>query len=187
MGLLIAGLALWIAAHLLKRVAPGLRAGMTRKLGTGPARGVMALLLVISLVLMVMGFKRADYVGSFTLPYWTIYISHMLMFLAVVFLVMSFWGGSLKHYFRHPMLIAVVIWAVAHLLVNSDLASLILFGGMWIWAVLEIFLINSADPKWKPAPRGAIRDDVRLVIIALSVYAVMTGLHDILGPSPFRS
>ncbi len=187
MAVLIAGLALWIGAHLLKRIAPGLRATMTLRLGTGGARGVIALLLVVSIVLMVLGYRDAEYIGSYILPFWSLYVVHGLMFLAIVFLIMSFWGGTLKHYFRHPMLMAVAIWAVAHLLANGDLASLVLFGGMWIWAVLEILLINRAEPDWKPAPRGLLRDDLRLVIVALSVYAVMTGLHEMLGPSPFRS
>ena len=38
---------------------------------------------------------------------------------------------------RHPMLTGVVVWAVAHLLVNGDVASLVLFGWMGLWALAE--------------------------------------------------
>jgi uncharacterized membrane protein len=185
MQLLVGGVALWYVAHLFKRIAPAARAALTSAIGTGPARGVMALLLLASLVMIVMGYKRAPYQPIYDFPYWGIYFTHVLMFVSIVFLVMSFWGGFAKHYFRHPMLISVAGWAVAHLFVNGDTASLILFGSMWFWAMLEIVLINRAEPNWKPAPRGTFRDDVRLVIVALSVYAVVTGLHELLGVSPF--
>ena len=55
---------------------------------------------------------------------------------------------------RHPQLTAVKIWAVAHLLVNGDLASLVLFGGLLAWAVVEVIVINRSEVWVRPARPG---------------------------------
>ena len=183
--MLEAGVALWVFVHLFKHLALKTRAKLTRFLGATLSKSIIALVLLASIYLIVTGYKRAPVEIVFSLPFWSVYAAHGLMFLATIFVVMSFWGGFLKHYFRHPLLLGVVIWTIAHMLVNGDVASLILFGGMWFWAVAEIVLINRANKKWKPAPRGPIREDVRLLIIALSVYAVVNGLHDMLGVSTY--
>jgi hypothetical protein len=46
-------------------------------------------------------------------------------------------GRRIKAAVKHPMLLAVKIWALAHLLVNGDLASVLLFGGFLAWAVVD--------------------------------------------------
>ena len=185
MVMLQAGVSLWILAHLFKRLAPKAHAKFVKTVGANGAKGIVSLLLLASLFLIVVGYKRAPVEIVYVLPFRSAYVAHAMMFVAIVFVVMSFWGGFLKHYFRHPLLIGVVIWAISHLLVNGDVASIVLFGGMWFWAIAEIMLINRAEKTWKPAPRGPIREDIRLLIIALSVYAVVNGLHDMLGVSTY--
>ena len=56
-------------------------------------------------------------------------------------------GARVVGVIRHPQLTAVKLWAVAHLLVNGDSASLLLFGGLLVWAVLEVVIINKQDGK----------------------------------------
>jgi hypothetical protein len=51
MFILILGVALWWAAHLLKRMAPGLRA----RIGRGGVAGAVA----VSVVLMIVGYRMA--------------------------------------------------------------------------------------------------------------------------------
>ena len=78
-----------------------------------------------------------------------------------------------------------MVWAVAHLLVNGDRASLVLFGWMGLWAVAEMALINAREPAWvRPAP-GTVAGDVRLVVITLVVFAVIVAVHTWLGYPPF--
>ena len=64
-------------------------------------------------------------------------------------------------------------------------SSLVLFGGMGLWAVISILLINRAEPRWTPPHRGTAAGDLRLVLIAAVAFVVIVGLHMWLGPSPF--
>ncbi len=61
--------------------------------------------------------------------------------------------GTLYPRMRHPMLWGTVVWAVAHLLVNGDLASVLLFGGLGLWALVQMALINRAE-VWVPPSNG---------------------------------
>jgi uncharacterized membrane protein len=86
---------------------------------------------------------------------------------------------------RHPQLTGFSLWAVAHLLVNGDLASIILFGGLLVWALAEIALINRAQPDWTPPPVGPMRKEFTSVIATLVLFAVVAGIHAWLGYYPF--
>jgi hypothetical protein len=86
---------------------------------------------------------------------------------------------------RHPMLIGVILWSVAHLLANGDWASVVLFGGMLIWAVVSIALINAQNPVWEkpaPAPKGK---EIGAAFGSLLVYGVIAYIHILLGYMPF--
>lgn len=184
MTLLIVGLLLWIAAHLFKRVAPAARASMHDKMGEA-SKGVIAGVLLLSVVLMVIGFRGAD--STF---YWgrngaTTGINNLLMLVAVALYGLGNSKSRLRKKMRHPMLIGTIVWAVAHLLVNGDSASFVLFGGMIVWALLEIILINKAEPSFTPYEGGSAAGDIRLGVITLVVFAVFAGVHTWLGYYPF--
>jgi len=134
--------------------------------------------------LMIWGYRSAEFIDVWTPPSWTVHLNNLLMLVAVFFLALSHSKGRLRARFRHPMLAAVKIWAVAHLLVNGDLASILLFGGMLAWAVVSVILINRAEP-WVPPQPGEPKKDVVAVVITLVVYGVIVGIHMALGVSPF--
>jgi uncharacterized membrane protein len=97
---------------------------------------------------------------------------------------MSATTGRLRGKMRHPQLAAVKAWAFAHLLVNGDLASIILFGGLLAWAVGTVILINRAQEWVRPAP-GDKKKDVLLVVITLVTFTITALIHLALGVSPF--
>lgn len=183
MTLLILGLILWIAAHFFKRVAPDARA----KLGD-PGKGLVAVLIVGSIVLMVIGYRAADFIYLWNPPSFMVHINNLLMLIA-------FWvyGSSAAkdakawpaYKTRHPQLLAVKIWALAHLLVNGDLASVILFGGLLAWAVVSVILINRAEPDWTPPAPAGRATYIRLTIISLVLFSLVAAIHLWLGVSPF--
>lgn len=177
--LLTLGVILWAAAHFFKRVAPDARAQMGN---TGKA--LIAVALVASLLMMIFGYRAAEFIPLWTPPSWTVHLNNVLMLIAVFVYGMSATTGRLRGKMRHPQLTAVKIWAVAHLLVNGDVASIILFGGMLAWAVGSVILINRAGPWVRPAP-GAAKKDILLVVITLVLFGVMTAIHAWLGVSPF--
>lgn len=184
MTLLILGLVLWYAAHLFKRVAPDMRAAMQTRMGDG-SKGVMAVIILCSIVLMVFGYKATDFTPVYDPPSWAVHLNNLLMLVAIALFGAGNSKGRARSLMRHPMLTGMLVWAVAHLLVNGDQASLVLFGGLGIWAIMTMVLINAADGPWeRPAP-GPAKGDVKLLIITLVLFAVFAGIHGLVGPSPF--
>ncbi|MCE6951232.1 NnrU family protein [Cereibacter sphaeroides] len=177
--LLILGVALWSAAHLFKRVAPALRAPL------GDAgKGVAALLLVTSLVLMVMGYRAADFISVYTPPPGIGHANNLIMLIALIVFGAGMSKGWLWTKIRHPMLYGFVIWAFAHLLVNGDVASLILFGGLGAWAVAEIVLINR-QTEWVRPVSGGPKRDLALIGVVLVMYGLIALVHIWTGHTPF--
>jgi uncharacterized membrane protein len=176
---LILGLILWVAAHLFKRVAPDLRARMGNA-----GKGLAAVGVLAGLVLMIYGYRQAEFVNIWFPPAWTVHLNNLMMLAAVFVYGMSATKGRLRGAMRHPQLTAVKIWAVAHLLVNGDLASLILFGGLLAWAVLEVVVINLSEEWDRPQP-GEAKKDVILVVITVVMFLVITLIHNWLGVWPF--
>jgi uncharacterized membrane protein len=184
MTLLILGLLIWTAAHYFKRVAPQARAALHDRLGDA-SKGVFAALLILSVVLMVMGYRAADTSYLYQLGGWTVPVNNLLM-LGSVFLFGA--GGSkgrARSWMRHPMLTGFLVWVIAHLLVNGDTASLVLFGGLGLWAIGSIILINATSPAWERPEPGPVKGDIKLLVISIILYAVITIVHGYLGPSPF--
>ncbi|UXX85126.1 NnrU family protein [Roseovarius pelagicus] len=178
--LLIVGLALWIGAHLFKRMAPARRAAMGAK-----GRGPIALTILAGVVLMVLGYRMAD--GA---VYWgrspaMVGINNLLMLLSIYLFAVSGAKTALARRMRHPMLTAVKVWALAHLLVNGDVPSFVLFGGLMAWAVIEVIVINRSERDWTPPPPAPRRKEITTVIATLIVYAGIAGVHYALGYPTF--
>ncbi|MGJ8623477.1 MAG: NnrU family protein [Yoonia sp.] len=183
MTLLIIGVALWWAAHLTKRFAPGLRAS----LGSA-GYPVMAVAIIASVVLMVLGYRSADstfYWGRS--PMW-VGINNLLMIVAFYFYAASAAKGAkiwLGTKVRHPQLTGFSIWAVAHLLVNGDTASFVLFGGLLVWAIVEILVINAQEGPWQRPARAPVKKEIVAVVVTIVVVVVVMGIHYALGVPPW--
>ena len=181
---LILGVLLWSFTHFFKRLAPGPRAAMQAKMGNA-SKGIIALVLVASIVLMVIGMRTAPFVDLWFLPPFVIHINNLLMIIAVVLFGAGSSKSRLRGNLRHPMLTGVVVWCVAHLLVNGHLAAVILFGGLGLWALIEMRVINAAEPAPAPYTEGTLAGDIRLVIISAIVFTVIAAIHAWLGVWPF--
>ena len=136
MTLLILGVALWWAAHLFKRLAPGPRARMGNA-----GRGVAAVLILLSVVLMVVGYRGAETVQLWHPPAFLTHVNNLLMVFAFYLYAADGLKTAVTRKIRHPQLTAFKTWTVAHLLVNGDLASVILFGGLLAWAVVTALIV----------------------------------------------
>jgi uncharacterized membrane protein len=173
---LILGLVLWSAAHFFKRVLPRQRAAMGNA-----GRAMVTILVVAGVILMVIGYRATDYVSLFYLPQWAWYLNNVLMLAAIFLMDAGRAHGVVAAKLRHPMLLGVIVWAVSHLMVNGDFASLVLFGGLGLWAVVEMAVINHAEGPWSPPAKGPILNDAKLAVIAIVLYAAIVGVHYWLG------
>lgn len=180
MTLLILGLILYSGSHLFKRLLPDRRAAM------GDAgKGVVALVSLAGIVLMVMGYRAAPYIEVWSPPRFLIHVNNLLMVIAVFLLGVGNVWGVVRTKLRHPMLGAVKVWALAHLLVNGDLAGMVLFGGLLAWAVLSLILINKAERIWLRPDAGPLRNDLIYGVVSLLIFGAITYVHSWLGVSPF--
>ena len=170
---LVLGLLLWVGGHLFKRVLPGQRDALGKW-----GRPLVAVVLVVGIVLMVVGYRGIEDIPLYALPIWAWYLNNLLMLVALFMLDAGRVKGLVRTRIRHPMLLGVIIWSAAHLLVNGDLAALILFGGLGAWALLEMAIISRAEGPWQAPAKGTILNDGKVALIAVVLYALIVGVHD---------
>lgn len=179
--LLIGGVLIWSYSHLMKRVTPGFRAS----LGDNTGKAVASVLTFLGIGLMIYGYRGASFVPLWEPPIFLTHVNNLLMLLAVWLVNLGYSRGVMRTKMRHPMLGAVKTWALAHLLVNGDLASVILFGGLLAWAVADMILINRQEGPWTRPAAGPVINDVIYAGVSLAVFAGIAWLHGWLGVHPF--
>lgn len=177
---LVFGVLLWSAAHWYKRIAPGPR-GRLGKTG----RGLIAGAILASVVLMVSGYRGAGGETLWQLGGWAVWANNLLMLMAMALFGTGHSKSRLRGAMRHPMLNGLVLWSVAHLMVNGDLASLVLWGGLAGWAVLTMMVINASDPQPEPYAHGTRAGDIRLAALTVVFFGAVSGIHAWIGPWPY--
>lgn len=180
MTLLVLGVLLWSAAHLFKRVAPDRRAAMGQK-----GKGIVALVLVASVLMMIFGYRSAGGAVFWGRTPALVGINNLLMLVAFYLFAAAGMKVRVGRVLRHPQLTGFVLWSVGHILVNGDMASFVLWGGLLIWAHLEIILINRAEPGWTRPEPAPVRKEVIAVAGSLVVLAAIMFIHNWLGYPPF--
>lgn len=186
MTLLILGLLLFFGGHLARVVAPGFRARMMDRMGTWGWKAVYSVPAIAGFVLLVMGYDQVRWTSPvlWEAPSWTRMAATLVMAPALVIFVSAYLPGKIRDGLRHPMLIAVVLWAVVHLLANGRLADLILFGSFLAWAL--IVLTAAWRRPWQPkaGPNGPVFDLVA-VLAGVAVWMILIrGGHAVLFGMP---
>ncbi len=183
--LLILGLTMFSAVHF----AIGLRAGRAKlenRFGRWGLRAFVALGALLGLALMAQGYAMARFYPIWAPFAWGNEVSAVLMPVASILLVAAYLPSNIKRITAHPMLIAVTLWAIAHLLVRGDWASLLLFGGLGLYAVLAMGL------AWMRGARPAVTQkspwfDGLVVALGLALYGGLLIAHPYLfGVSVFQ-
>jgi uncharacterized membrane protein len=172
----ILGLVLFLGAHVFVSLRER-REALISSIGGGPYRGLFALVSIIGLLLIGFGFARYRAEGVVPLwypPTWTRHIVEVLMWPASILVVAAYIPGNIKRTLKHPMLVGVKTWAVAHLCANGDLGGIILFGAVLIWAVYDrITLKRRADAGGPPVPVGGSRNDLIAIVVGTILYLAL--------------
>jgi uncharacterized membrane protein len=160
--ILILGLVLFLGTHALT-IARGPRAEMKAKLGEGGFKGLYTGVSLLGFALIIYGFgiyRATGWVNVWYPPVWTKHLALLLNLPIFVLLAASNSGGRIHAAVKHPMLLAVKIWATAHLLANGDLGSILLFGSFLAWAVMaRISLKRRAGVTVPSTPSGFTQRD----------------------------
>jgi uncharacterized membrane protein len=192
MMVLIVGLIVFLGVHLLP-TAPELRDGLKERIGETPYKILFSLLSLAGLVVIILGFHKLQiHPGKNPIlwdpPVWTRHIAVALMLPAMILLVASLIPSRIRTATRHPMLIAIKIWALAHLLANGDLAALLLFGSFLAFAIYDRISVKrrgATGPLGNAQPTSAV-NDILVVVIGVGLYAaLLLGGHQwLIGVSP---
>ncbi len=165
--------------HLLREF--GLRDTLQQRLGLGRYKILFSLGIVISLIMIVEGKASAPWVQLWVPPYNLRSLTHLLMISATILFVAGNLPRSYIHEMvTHPMLVSVIVWGTAHLLSNGDLASMLIFGSLPIWAVVKIVsLERTLRMQGSPLPkrRPALQWDAAAIILGMIAYSVLLVFH----------
>ena len=148
MSLLILGLIIFLGVHSVRILAEGWRTRVIAERGEGLWKGAYTVLSVAGFALIVWGYgmARQQPVVLWPSPGWTRHVAALLTLFAFVMLVAAYVpGNAIKAKLKHPMVLGVKVWAIAHLLANNTLADLLLFGGFLVWAVLSFRAARGRD------------------------------------------
>jgi len=183
MALLIAGLILFLGIHILTTLQEP-RSTLIGRLGEPAYKGLYSLVAAVGLVLTVWGFARyrtQDYLQLWSPPAALLPVTIALMWFAFVALAATYCPpGLIKGLLRHPMLVAVKAWALAHLLSNGDLGALLLFGAFLAWAVYDRIAVERRGDRGDPRTAGLTPGDGIALAVGTIAYVVTFWLHPVL-------
>ena len=181
----ILGLVIFFGAHLFttfRSREPG--KDIKAKLGYGPYMGLYSLVSIAGFVLICWGFGATRDAGSlYMAPSWGRHVNLALMLPSLILLVASqLPTGAIKKAVKHPMLVAVKLWAFGHLLANGELNSVILFGSFLAYAVIDRIAVKKRGDNGPARDAAAsVMSDVGVVVIGGGLYvAILIWLHPIL-------
>jgi uncharacterized membrane protein len=173
LALLVLGLALFLGPHVFITLR-GARGALIARIGEGLYKGLFAVLSIVGLYLIGKGFalyRDAGMIEVWDPPDWTRHITVALMWPSIIFVTAAYIPGDIRRVLKHPMLVGVKLWAVAHLISNGDLGSMIIFISVLAWAVYDrITLKRRSDPGGLPIPIGGRRNDIAAVIVGTILY-----------------
>jgi uncharacterized membrane protein len=184
MKLLIGGLFIWSFVHLIPSVGLSVKKSFINRFGDTIYSIVFSLLIVLSIICMVFGWRSASSVYLYTLPAITEPIASILIIVAFLLFGASMYPTRIKRFIRHPQLASIVVWSSAHLLLNGDSRSLILFGWLGCWAILEIILINKREGLWTKPEVPSWKREIRGSLISIAIFIAILFLHPYIAGVP---
>ncbi len=191
MTLFIFGLILFLGLHSIRVVAPDVRTGFIAQYGVNAWKGLYSVLAIASFCLLVYGYgdARLDTSVIWQPPQWTLHLNMTLMLIAIILLVASqLPAGRIAVWTKHPMVLSVKIWALAHLLVKGTLVAMVLFAVFLAWGVILRIYYKRAQRAGTVMPRSFVagRWDVLAILMGGALYAfiLLLGHEWLIGISP---
>ena len=192
MMLMIVGLVIFLGIHLLP-TSPEIRNGLINRFGPGAYRAIFSLISLAGFVVIVLGYHKMQlHPGKNPVlwdpPTFMRHITLALMLPAMILLVAAYIPSRIRSAVKHPMLMAVKLWAVAHLLANGDVASILLFGSFLAYAVYDLISVKARGalgPLGTKQPSGIANDLIVVVVGSALYFAFLYRLHEwLIGVPP---
>jgi len=148
MAYLVLGLLIFLGVHSVRILADDWRTRTVSRIGLNAWKGVYSVVSLISFGLIIWGFGQARMqpVQLWSPPLGMRHAASLLTLIAFVLLAAAYVpGNSIKARLHHPMVLAVIVWALAHLVANGNVAHMVLFGSFLVWAVLDFSSARRRD------------------------------------------
>jgi uncharacterized membrane protein len=174
LGVLLIGLIVFLGAHTFVTFRDA-RASVIARLGVG-YRAVFALVALLGLVLIVYGYgqyRAHGWIQVWSPPAFMRHITIGLMLFAVIFLTAAFVPSHIKSKLKHPMLASIKTWALAHLLSNGDLGSILLFGSFLAWGVYGRIAAKRRGDLGASAQPAGWTNDIIVVAVGIVIYLAL--------------
>ncbi len=190
--ILVAGLIIFLGTHSVRIIADDWRTRQIARIGALQWKGLYAVMSIIGFTLLVWGFgqTRATPIIVWAPPPWTHHLTALLMLFVFILLAAAYVPGNrIKARIGHPMLLAVKIWAVAHLAANGTLSDIILFSAFLIWSAIDFSVSRRRDRTSSVRyPATGIGRDVIAVSLGLIAFAWFAhfGHAWLIGVEPFQ-
>jgi uncharacterized membrane protein len=176
LAILVLGLVVFLAPHTLTAFRAA-RQDIVDRVGLSTYKAVYSLVSLVGILLIAYGFghyRATGWIDIWSPPVWTRHLAALLLWPAIVLVVAAYSPGRIKTALKHPFLVGVKLWAVAHLIANCDLGSIMLFGAILAWAVFDrISLKRRTDPGAPPIAVGGMQNDVIAVAAGTVVYILL--------------
>ncbi len=177
MALLILGLLLFLGMHSVRIVAEDARSRFIAQRGANAWKGLYTVVSIIGLAMILWGYAlaRQSPVTLWPPQAWARHLAVVLMLVAFVLLAAAYVpGNGIKARLKHPMLLSVKVWALAHLLANHTLADLLLFGSFLLWAVLDLRAAKQRDRQAQTVyPAGQRGRSLLTVAVGAAAWALV--------------
>lgn len=183
MSIFLTGLLLFLGIHSISVVNDPWRNLMVKKIGELAWKGFYSLVSIFGFILIIWGYgiTRYDSALLYSPPLWLQYFSLLLFLPVFPLLVAAYLPGRIKTATQHPMLIATMLWALAHLFSNGSLVNVILFGSFLIWAVMDRISIEQRQPRPIPGAPYSNFNDIIASVVGLALYfGFIFWLHELL-------
>ena len=161
MSYLILGIVTFIGIHLLPSSVT-LRERIIDNIGQVFYVSVFSLLALAGLGLIIAGKNITETIEIWDPPFWAMLVPVVIMPVVFILLVAAYLPTNIKLRIRHPMLLAVLFWSAAHLTINGDLASIVLFGSFGLFSLFAMWSANRRGAHSGKSPRPAVKSKQKM-------------------------
>ena len=183
------GLILFFGIHMLP-FYPEYRAQLIEKIDNNTIGGedmykiIFSVVSLLGLIFVGIGKGSMEFIGLWGTPTFFRYIAVILIPVSFTLMVAAYMPNNIKRHVPHPMLTGVIIWGVTHMIVNGDVASIILFGSFVFYSVVAIKLANRRDydknSEEDVQGRVPVVKDAVVIGIAILGFILLLWLHELL-------
>jgi uncharacterized membrane protein len=173
---ILLGFLIFISIHLLPTFTKQ-RQKFINALGYWKYLVLFSIFSLIGFLLILHGYSQVDHNTQLWQPTGFSHVLAMIVMPFVFILIIStYLTGYIQAKLKHPMLIGTAFWSIIHLLANGDLASSLLFGGFFAYAIIAILLAKPHD-SLIPTGKPSLVFDLIAIVVGIGLYALVAFNH----------